>query len=142
MASIALTREGSSQKPHCRRVTVPQGQLGHRYSCSSWRVVMPFTLNSSPPICYTLFAKCAIPDLRHSMNSSRFQLDAVPVSIGGSNQIDVPSRESVLAIQSPGDPIAESQPTVVELQSENDTATGTVFPIGSKAGVIVNGHWA
>jgi hypothetical protein len=41
-----------------------------------------------------------------------------------------------------GDPIAESQPTVVELQSENDTATGTVFPIGSKAGVIVNGHWA
>jgi len=76
------------------------------------------------------------------MNSSRFQLDAVPVSIGGSNQIDVPSRESVLAIQSPGDPIAESQPTVVELQSENDTATGTVFPIGSKAGVIVNGHWA
>jgi hypothetical protein len=41
-----------------------------------------------------------------------------------------------------GDPIAESQPTVVELQSENDTATGTVFPIGSNAGVIVNGHWA
>jgi hypothetical protein len=28
--------------------------------------------------------------------------------------------------------IPESQPTVVELQSENDTATGTVFPIGSK----------
>jgi hypothetical protein len=44
--------------------------------------------------------------------------------------------------KSGGDPIAESQPTVVELQSENDTATGTVFPIGSKAGVIVNGHWA
>ena len=43
--------------------------------------------------------------------------------------------------KSGGDPIAESQPTVVELQSENDTATGTVFPIGSKAGVIVNGHW-
>jgi hypothetical protein len=41
-----------------------------------------------------------------------------------------------------GDPIAESQPTVVELQSENDTATGTVFPIGSNAGVVVNGHWA
>ncbi len=44
--------------------------------------------------------------------------------------------------KSGGDPIAESQPTVVELQSENDTATGTVFPIGSKAGVILNGHWA
>lgn len=44
--------------------------------------------------------------------------------------------------KSGGDPIAESQPTVVEVQSENDTATGTVFPIGSKAGVIVNGHWA
>jgi hypothetical protein len=44
--------------------------------------------------------------------------------------------------KSGGDPIAESQPTVVELQSENDTATGTVFPIGSNAGVIVNGHWA
>jgi pimeloyl-ACP methyl ester carboxylesterase len=41
-----------------------------------------------------------------------------------------------------GDPIPESQPTVVELQSENDTATGTVFPIGTKAGVIVNGHWS
>jgi pimeloyl-ACP methyl ester carboxylesterase len=44
--------------------------------------------------------------------------------------------------KSGGDPIAESEPTVVELQSENDTATGTVFPIGSKTGVIVNGHWA
>ncbi|MBV9999809.1 MAG: hypothetical protein JO015_11945 [Verrucomicrobia bacterium] len=44
--------------------------------------------------------------------------------------------------KSGGDPIAESQPTVVEVQSENDTATGTVFPIGSKVGVIVNGHWA
>jgi pimeloyl-ACP methyl ester carboxylesterase len=43
--------------------------------------------------------------------------------------------------KSGGDPIAESQPTVVELQSENDTATGTVFPIGSKAGVFFNGHW-
>ena len=41
-----------------------------------------------------------------------------------------------------GDLIAESQPTVVELQSENDTATGTVFPIGSKLGVIFNGHWS
>jgi pimeloyl-ACP methyl ester carboxylesterase len=44
--------------------------------------------------------------------------------------------------KSGGDPIAESQPTVVELQSENDTATGTVFPIGSKAGVIVGAHWS
>jgi len=35
-----------------------------------------------------------------------------------------------------GDLIAESQPTVVELQSENDTATGTVFPIGSKLSAI------
>jgi pimeloyl-ACP methyl ester carboxylesterase len=43
--------------------------------------------------------------------------------------------------KSGGAPIAESQPTVVELQSENDTATGTVFPIGSKLGVAVNGHW-
>jgi hypothetical protein len=44
--------------------------------------------------------------------------------------------------KSGGDPIPECQPTIVELQSENDTATGAVFPIGSKAGVIVNGHWA
>jgi hypothetical protein len=42
--------------------------------------------------------------------------------------------------KSGGDSIPESQPTVVELQSENDTATGTVFPIGSKAGVIVDWH--
>jgi hypothetical protein len=44
--------------------------------------------------------------------------------------------------KSGGTPIAESQPTVVELQSENDTATGTVFPIGSKVGVLVDGHWS
>jgi hypothetical protein len=43
--------------------------------------------------------------------------------------------------KSGGTPIAESQPTVVELQSENDTATGTVFPIGSKLGVG-HGHWS
>ena len=43
--------------------------------------------------------------------------------------------------KSGGEPIPESQPTVVELQSENDTATGTVFPIGSKVGVVINGHW-
>ena len=44
--------------------------------------------------------------------------------------------------KSGGDLIAESQPTVVELQSENDTATGTVFPIGSKLGVFFTGHWS
>jgi hypothetical protein len=45
-------------------------------------------------------------------------------------------------ISGSGNSVPENQPTVVELQSENDTATGTVFPIGSKAGVIVNGHWS
>jgi hypothetical protein len=44
--------------------------------------------------------------------------------------------------QSGGDPIAESQPTVVELQSENDTATGMVFPIGTNIGAIADGHWS
>jgi pimeloyl-ACP methyl ester carboxylesterase len=44
--------------------------------------------------------------------------------------------------KSGGEPIPESQPTVVELQSENDTATGRVFPIGSKLGVVVDGHWS
>ncbi|MBV8815347.1 MAG: hypothetical protein JO271_12725 [Verrucomicrobia bacterium] len=46
------------------------------------------------------------------------------------------------APKSGGDPIAESQPTVVELQAVNDTATGTAFPIGGKAGIIVTGHWS
>jgi len=41
-----------------------------------------------------------------------------------------------------GDPIPESQPTVVELQSDNDIATHTVFPIGTTAGIIADGHWA
>ena len=40
-----------------------------------------------------------------------------------------------------GNPIPESQPTIVELQSDNDTATGGAFPIGTTAGSIVNGHW-
>jgi len=40
-----------------------------------------------------------------------------------------------------GDPIPESQPTVVELQSDNDTATHDVFPIGTTAGIIADGHW-
>jgi hypothetical protein len=44
-------------------------------------------------------------------------------------------------ISGSGNSIPENQPTVVELQSENDTATGTVFSIGSKAGVVVDGHW-
>jgi pimeloyl-ACP methyl ester carboxylesterase len=44
-------------------------------------------------------------------------------------------------ISGSGSFIPENQPTVVELQSENDIATGTFFPIGSKAGVLVNGHW-
>src|ERR1700749_1086941 len=38
-----------------------------------------------------------------------------------------------------GDPIPESQPTVVELQSDNDTATHDVFPIGTTAGVMAGG---
>ena len=41
-----------------------------------------------------------------------------------------------------GDPIPESQPTVVELQSDNDTATHNVFPIGTTAGIIADGHWS
>jgi hypothetical protein len=41
-----------------------------------------------------------------------------------------------------GDPIPESQPTVVELQSDNDTATHDVFPIGTTAGVMAGGHWS
>jgi pimeloyl-ACP methyl ester carboxylesterase len=44
--------------------------------------------------------------------------------------------------KSGGDSIAESQPTVVELQSENDTATGDLFPIGNTAGAILDGHWS
>jgi pimeloyl-ACP methyl ester carboxylesterase len=36
----------------------------------------------------------------------------------------------------------EDQPTIVELQSENDTATGGTFPIGTSLGNFVGGHWA
>jgi pimeloyl-ACP methyl ester carboxylesterase len=41
-----------------------------------------------------------------------------------------------------GDPRPEDQPTIVELQSENDSATGATFPIGSTLGNFVGGHWA
>jgi pimeloyl-ACP methyl ester carboxylesterase len=44
--------------------------------------------------------------------------------------------------RSGGDPISENQPTIVELQSENDSATGLTFPIGSSLGVFLGGHWA
>jgi hypothetical protein len=44
-------------------------------------------------------------------------------------------------ISGSGSSIPESQPTIVELQSENDSATGQIFPIGSKAGLLVTGHW-
>ena len=43
--------------------------------------------------------------------------------------------------RSGGNPISENQPTIVELQSENDSATGLTFPIGSSLGVLVGGHW-
>ncbi len=43
--------------------------------------------------------------------------------------------------RSGGDPISENQPTIVELQSENDSATSLTFPIGSSLGVFVGGHW-
>jgi hypothetical protein len=42
--------------------------------------------------------------------------------------------------RSGGDPISENQPTIVELQSENDSATGLTFPIGSSLGVFVAGE--
>jgi hypothetical protein len=42
--------------------------------------------------------------------------------------------------RSGGDPISENQPMIVELQSENDSATGLTFPIGSSLGVFVGGH--
>ena len=44
-------------------------------------------------------------------------------------------------ISGKGNSIPENQPTVVELQSDNDTATGSFFPIGSTAGLIATGHW-
>jgi pimeloyl-ACP methyl ester carboxylesterase len=36
----------------------------------------------------------------------------------------------------------ENQPTVVELQADNDRATGLTFPLGSKLGSMIGGHWA
>jgi pimeloyl-ACP methyl ester carboxylesterase len=44
-------------------------------------------------------------------------------------------------ISGTGSPVPENQHTVVELQSENDSATGKIFPIGTTAGIIFNGHW-
>ena len=44
-------------------------------------------------------------------------------------------------ISGTGSTIPENQPTVVELQSENDSATGQIFPIGTTTGIILNGHW-
>ena len=44
--------------------------------------------------------------------------------------------------RSGGRPIPENQPTVVELQSENDQATGLTFPVGSTLGSAIGGHWA
>jgi hypothetical protein len=37
--------------------------------------------------------------------------------------------------------VPESQPTIVELQSDNDKYTTSLFPIGNYAAAIVDGHW-
>ena len=44
--------------------------------------------------------------------------------------------------QGGGPAIPENQPAIVELQSENDTATAVTFPVGSSLGSILGGHWA
>jgi hypothetical protein len=44
--------------------------------------------------------------------------------------------------RSGGRAVAENQPTIVELQSDNDSATGLTFPLGSSLGNIVGGRWA
>jgi hypothetical protein len=41
-----------------------------------------------------------------------------------------------------GDARPEDQPTIVELQSDNDSATSGTFPIGAGLGNFVGGHWA
>lgn len=41
-----------------------------------------------------------------------------------------------------GDSRPEDQPSIVELQSENDSATSATFPIGANLGNFVGGHWA
>lgn len=38
--------------------------------------------------------------------------------------------------------IPENQPTIVELQADNDKATGLTFPIGTGVGAFLDGHWA
>jgi hypothetical protein len=44
--------------------------------------------------------------------------------------------------RSGGRAVAENQPTIVELQSDNDQATGLTFPLGSSLGSIIGGRWA
>ena len=44
--------------------------------------------------------------------------------------------------RSGGKAVAENQPTIVELQSDNDSATGVTFPLGSSLGKIIGGRWA
>jgi hypothetical protein len=44
--------------------------------------------------------------------------------------------------RSGGKAFPENQPTIVELQSDNDQATGLTFPLGSSLGTIIGGHWA
>lgn len=41
-----------------------------------------------------------------------------------------------------GDSRPEDQASIVELQSENDSATSATFPIGANLGNFVGGHWA
>jgi hypothetical protein len=41
-----------------------------------------------------------------------------------------------------GPTIPENQPTIVELQADNDQATGLTFPIGTGLGAFLDGHWA
>ena len=83
------------------------------------------------PASDSVLTRQLVGDLDHLYNYYPTPIPGNPLHWGGH-----------FVAKSGGDPIAESEPTVVELQSENDTATGTVFPIGSKTGVIVNGHWA
>jgi hypothetical protein len=83
------------------------------------------------PASDSVLARQLISDLSHLYDYDSRPVSDDPLHWGGH-----------FVPKSGGAPIAESQPTVVELQSENDTATGTVFPIGSKLGVVVNGHWS
>src|SRR5271163_260311 len=47
-------------------------------------------------LCHLLYAIYEVPVPRNSMNSSRFPLKALSVKIGGSKQIDIPLKESIL----------------------------------------------